>query len=175
MRETRGSVQVVEFSYVFPVVLMTVISLVYLALILFFYVFAFNLTEEAADEALQAVSDSERVYWQLSSQSVDADTEAEITERLEKRLHRMQIVPWVKFTATLGESSSGSVITATASCTFFGKEVYSVVSTRQVYVPTEYAQNVDLAETVADQSGLVETLKEKFSQYVKKDRTYEIF
>lgn len=170
-----GSVQIIEFSYVFPVVLTVVISLLYLSLVLFFYVYAFHLTEEAAEEALHAVSQSERVYWQLSGNSVDEGKKTEIQDRLKRKLKRMQVVPWVRFHASLEEQNRGSQIVATASCTFFGKEVYHVTARRDVCVPTAYAQDVDLLETAASQSDLWSRMKDRFSQYVKKDRTYEVF
>ena len=173
-KSERGSAQVIEFSYVFPAAALTVIALLYLTFALFFYVYAFNQSELAADRAFHAVG-GERVYWQLSSCSADPKTEKKIAGDLEKRMDRMAVLPGIHFDTSLKESGAGARVTASVSCSYFGKTVFSVRSVRDMLKPTEFAQNTDLLSDVLSDTGIREKLNKKFGNFLQRDKTYEIF
>lgn len=169
--EERGSAQVIEFSYVFPVVLVTLTGLMSLVLLLFFYVYSFHLTETAVEGAARAVG-GERVYWQLSGHSLDESTREELGNTLETRLKDMQVVPGLSFSSSLEEKGGGGKIVATATGAYRGRKLFTVRSERALRKPTEFAENVDLAEDIADDTGLSEFLKNKFGRYIDKNKVY---
>lgn len=155
----------------FPVVLMTVLGLFSVTLLLFFHVYAFHVTERAAESAARDVG-GDRVYWQLSTHSLDPETVAEHAATMAKRLTAMQIVPGLSFSSSLAENGTGSKVIARASCTFRGKRLFSVRSERALRKPTEFAQNVDLAEDLAEETGLKEFLETRFGRYIPSNREY---
>lgn len=168
---TKGSAEVIEFSYVFPLVLVTLAALWYLLLFLFFHVYAFHATEAAVEGALREVGGN-RVYWQLSTHSLEPETEQRLSEELASKLQRMQILPGLHFATSFSENSTGSKVTATASCTFRGKPLFRVRSERGLRKPTEFAENVDLAEDLAAETGLTDFLKDRFGAYVDAAKRY---
>ncbi len=167
----RGSAQVIEFSYVFPVVLVTVVALLYLLLLLFFHVYAFHVTERAAEDAARAVG-GDRVYWQLSAHGVDPETLSACSADMERRLTAMQVMPGLRFSSSLKENATGSQVTAMASCSFHGNRLFTVRSERDLRKPTEYAANVDLAEDIAEDTGLKTFLEQRFGRYIQMDKEY---
>jgi len=169
-----GSVQIIEFSYVFPVAVVTVIGLLYLTFALFFHVYAFNMAEWTTDQAAKAVG-GDRVYWQLSGTSVDPSVEAELAETLETRMDRIAVIPGLSFSTALEESGHGTKITATVSGSYLGKSLFRVQSVRDLLKPTEFAHNVDLLDDVLDDTGIRQKLEEVFGRYLTKDKTYEVF
>lgn len=171
----NGSVQIIEFSYLFPLVLLTVVALVYVSVALFFYGYAFALTEEAVEDDWNALLKNERIYWQISDQSVDESQEAVVRETLETRLQRMEVLPGMSFSVTLQEEEGGSAVRARANCVYFGKELFSVTSKKDLFKPTEFAMNTDLVCSLAESTGLLETIKDRFGSYLNKDLTYEVF
>lgn len=162
----------IEFSYVFPIVLMTVIGLVYLVFLLFFHVYAFHVTEAAVEAAVREVGGN-RVYWQLSTHSLDEETVSSCTEDMGRRLKAMQVLPGLRFRSSFSENATGSRVTATASCSWHGKQLFSVRSERALRKPTEFAANVDLAEDIAADTGLRDFLEQRFGSYIDRQKTYE--
>lgn len=160
-----------EFSYVFPIVLVTVAGLLYLTFLLFFHVYAFHVTEEAAEAVVRQVG-GDRLYWQLSSHSVDPEVLADSAGTMERRLTAMEVMPGLRFTSSLEEAGAGSRVIAKASCTFRGKTLFSVRSERALRKPTEFAEDVDLAEDIAEDTGLKDFLKRRFGRYIQNDREY---
>ena len=91
----------------FPIVLVAVTGLLYLMLLLFFHVYAYHVTEVAVETATRDVG-GERVYWQLSTHSLDAETVNECSEAMERKLTAMQIVPGLRFSSSFRENATGS-------------------------------------------------------------------
>lgn len=52
MKKNQGSVQVTELSYVLPIAFTAVIGILYLAFLLFFYVYSVSVAGSYAEEAL---------------------------------------------------------------------------------------------------------------------------
>ena len=167
----RGSAQIIEFSYVFPIVLLTVVGLMYLTFLLFFHVYAFHVTEDAVETATRYVG-GDRLYWQLSTHSLDAEVLSDCAGDMEKKLTAMQVLPGLKFSSVLEENAVGSRIVAGATCSFRGKRLFSVRSERALRKPTEFAETVDLAEDLAEDTGLKQFLEQRFGRYIKMDKEY---
>lgn len=155
----------------FPIVLLTVTGLLYLTFLLFFHVYAFHVTEEAAEAVTREVG-GDRLYWQLSSHSVDPEVLADCAGTMDRKLTAMQVMPGLQFSSELKERRGGSEVVATASCSFRGKPLFTVRSERALRKPTEYAENVDLAEDLAEDTGLKEFLERRFGRYIQKDKEY---
>lgn len=172
--ENSGSVQVIEFSYVFPTAIMAVLMLLAVTFILFYYVYAFNLTESAAEQAMGAVG-GDRMYWQLSGNSVDKEKQKEIGKELQKKLTGAAVIPGLNFTSGVEENALGTTFSAYAECRYLGKKLFRVRSERDLCKPTEFAQNTDLVGTIMDDTGLTKAIREKFGNFIEKDKQYEIF
>ena len=155
----------------FPVVLLAVTGLLSLMFLLFFRVYAFHVTEVAVETATRSVG-GERVYWQLSTHSLDPDTVTECADSMERKLTAMQVMPGLRFTSSFQETAAGAACVATADCTFRGEKLFSVRSTRTLRKPTEFAANVDLLEDVAVDTGLKDFLESRFGRYVDKEKMY---
>lgn len=169
-----GSSQIIEFSYVFPIVVLTILGLLSLTFVLFYYVYAFNMTERAADLAVRDIG-GDQVYWQLLGTGVSPERQEKLAGDLQDRMDRVSVVPGLRFTTSLSVNGPGSRITAKASCTYFGTAVFSVRSDRDILKPTEYAQNVDLLGQVLDDTGIREKLEAVFGRFLTRDKTYEVF
>ena len=167
----KGSAQIIEFSYVFPIVLLTVAGLLYLIFLLFFHVYAFHVTEDAAETVSRNVGGG-RLYWQLSAHSADPEALAESKAEMDRRLTGMQVMPGLRFSSDLKEAGGGRRVIATASCSFRGKALFSVRSERALRKPTEFAESVDLAEDMAEDTGLKEFLQRRFGRYIPNDKDY---
>lgn len=167
----RGSVQVIEFSYVFPIVLLTLVGLLYLTFLLFFHVYAFHVAEDATAEASRQVG-GDRLYWQLSGHSIDPEDLSKCKSAMQKQLTAMQVLPGLQFKSELSEFAGGTAVVARASCSFRGKQLFTVCSERALRKPTEFAENVDLAETLAEDTGLKQFIEQRFSRYVPMDKEY---
>ena len=155
----------------FPIVLLTVVGLLYLTFLLFFHVYAFHVTEDAVEAATRRVG-GDRLYWQLSTHSLDADALADCAGTMEKKLTAMQVLPGLKFSSALKENATGSRIVADASCSFRGKRLFSVRSERALRKPSEFAEDVDLAEDLAEDTGLKQFLEQRFGRYIQMDKEY---
>jgi len=170
----EASVQVIEFSYVFPVAVLTVIALLYLVFALFFYVYAFNTAEVTTEQAMHNIGGT-RLYWQLAGDSVDAEEEGELAGDLQDRMDRIAVIPGISFATSLSEQSHGTKILATVSCTYMGKSLFEVRSERDLRKPTEYAHNIDLLESVLDDTGITKKIESLFGKYLQRNKTYEVF
>lgn len=166
-----GSAQIIEFSYVFPIVLLTVVGLLYLTFLLFFHVYAFHVTEDAAETVSRNVG-GDRLYWQLSTHSADPEALQESASAMDRRLTAMQVMPGLRFSSELKESGGGRRVIATASCTFRGKALFTVRSERALRKPTEFAEAVDLAEDMAEDTGLKEFLSQRYGRYIRQGKEY---
>lgn len=155
----------------FPIVLLTVVGLLYLTFLLFFHVYAFHVTEDAAEAAAREVG-GDRLYWQLSAHRVDPEVLSDGAAEMEKRLTAMEVLPGLDFTSSLSESAAGSRVIAKASCSYRGKKLFTVRSERALRKPTEFALDVDLAEDIAEDTGLREFLQRRFGRYIKNDTEY---
>lgn len=165
----RGSAQIVEFSFVFPIVLLTVVGLMYLTFLLFFHVYAFHVTEDAVEEATHHIGGN-RLYWQLSLHSLDPKELSDGAAAMQKRLTAMQVMPGLQFSSNLSENSVGGRIVAKATCSYRGRQLFTVCSERALRKPTEFAEDVDLAEDVAEDTGLRQFLEQRFGRYIPKDK-----
>lgn len=155
----------------FPIVLLTVVGLMYLTFLLFFHVYAFHVTENAVEEATRHVG-GDRLYWHLSTHSLDAEDLADCAVTMQERLTAMQVLPGLTFSSDLSENATGSRIIANAACSFRGKRLFSVRSERTLRKPTEFAEDVDLAEDVAEDTGLKQFLEQRFGRYIQMDKEY---
>ncbi len=161
----------IEFSYVFPIVLLTLVGLLYLTFLLFFHVYAFHVVEDATTAATREVG-GDRLYWQLSSHSLDPEDLTACESAMQQKLTAMQVLPGLKFSSELSEVGGGSSVVAKASCSFHGKQLFTVHSERALRKPTEFAETVDLAETLAEDTGLKQFIEQRFSRYVPMDKEY---
>ena len=153
----------------FPIVLLTAAGLLYLTFLLFFHVYAFHVTEDAAEAVTRAVG-GDRLYWQLSNHSVDPDILSDCAGTMEKRLQGMEVLPGLHFSSELSENATGSRVIAKVSCTYRGNPMFSVRSERALRKPTEFALDVDLAEDIAEDTGLKEFLEKRFGRYLPNDK-----
>jgi hypothetical protein len=91
---------------------------------------------------------------------------------MEKKLTAMQVLPGLKFSSALKENATGSRIVADAVCSFQGKRLFSVRSERALRKPTEFAEDVDLVEDLAEDTGLKQFLEQRFGRYIQMDKEY---
>lgn len=170
-----GSVQVIEFSYVLPIALAAVIGLVYVTFLLFFYAYSYCVVEHCAEDATRLANQSNRVYWQLSDSSLDGDKRKQLEENLQEKASRMEVLPGLRFISSFEETGKGIGVLVKIQGRLFGKELFLVQSKKVLYFPWEFAKNVDLTEEVLEESDMISFLKERYQQYINKDKTYEIF
>ncbi len=140
-----GSVQVVEFSWVFPVAAVTVVALLYLSFLLFFYVYSFHLTELTADTAVQESQTGSVLESATGKNTGRAEAE------LQKNVRRISFLPGVHYTASLDTKGS---IEAKITCTYLGKELFQVRSVRSGDSPVKIAKALDL-QSFLKRSGAV--------------------
>ena len=171
----KGSVQVVEFTYVFPIVVMTVLLLMAFISIFSFYISSFYITEWAVEEAGASVGTDGRLYWQLSGHPIPEEKREKIEERFNKHVKALSFIPGVSFSGNFSEKEAGKRITAECGMDIGGKKVFNVKSSRKSIKPVEFARNVDLLQELEPDEGWEKALEDRFGHLIERDTAYEVF
>jgi hypothetical protein len=173
MTSRSGSVQVVEFSYVLPIAFTAVVGLLYMGFLLFFYTYSVSVAGKYAEQACYLAEQSDRIYWQLSTDPIDEEDRLALEKELAAKMKRMEVLPGISFRTAFTENLVGTKFQVNISCSYFGKQLFSVVSARTAYHPREFAKNVDLVEQLAEESDLLSQIKEKYEQYLNREKEYD--
>jgi len=173
MKKNQGSVQVMELSYVLPIAFTAVIGILYLAFLLFFYVYSVSVAGSYAEEALFLSEHSERLYWQLSAESLDKEDRKNLEASLKTKMKKMEVLPGISFSASFSEAARGRKLQVKIGCSYFGKPCFLVSAERTAYHPREFAKNVDLAGQFLKESELLQSIQTKYRSYLKKEQQYE--
>ena len=169
-----GSAQVIEFSLVFPVVLITSISLLTIMFLLMIYVYSYNLSETASNMAVQNVGES-KVYWQLSKQTLSKEKTEAINEYLDKKCKALCFLPGMKVDYSFEESGDGRMAETVITTTYWGKTLFSISSETSLRKPVEFADNVDLLTDTISEADIPSRLRELYEDYVDKGKRYAVF
>ena len=149
MTADRGSAEVVEMSFVLPVAMVVVVSLVYLAFAMFLYGHAQNLARITANEISARVGE-DGLYWQLLGNYISDEDLAKIQMGLHKELNGCRILPGLSFES--GCSVSGRLRQPVANvhieASYFGKPFFEIVISQDVYKPQEFAETVDFGHSL---------------------------
>lgn len=83
----KGSAGVIEMSFILPMTMVVVISLIYLTFSMFLYVHLQSVAEVAADSLEEAVIESSKDVssFSLSAVTIPAETEKKIRDEFEKK------------------------------------------------------------------------------------------
>lgn len=138
-----GSVQVVEFSWVFPVAACVVLALMYLSFLLFFYVYSFHIVELTADETLHELQSTSSLIQQLDPQEA---TTIGAEQNFYEKIRKLKFLPGIHFTPEFQTGTFGKSISVKLGCSYFGKQMFCVKAERQVLSPVEYAKKMDLLD-----------------------------
>lgn len=171
----KGSVQVVEFTYVFPIVVLTVLLLLMFIIVFSFYISSFYITDWAVETAAASVGQDGRLYWELSGNSISEKKKKKIENRLEKHLKRLSFIPSASFNGYFKENFFKKSFEAECEFKLRGKSIFKVKSKRRALKPVEFARNVDLLQRLEPEEGFLKVLEEKYGHVLEKDSAYEVF
>jgi len=145
----KGSVQVVEISFVLPVAMLIVLALVYLSFAMFLKGHCDNLASIAATK-MCAKAGNDSLYWQVLGNYIDEDSLEEVSSELSKDLSNCQILPGLKFNSTCTVSGKLHIPIANVHivATYFGKKIFSVDISKTAYKPKEFAETVDFGHSI---------------------------
>lgn len=129
----------VEFSWVFPFAAIVVVALMYLSFLLFFYVYSFHLAELTADEALHVM--------QCSTEAEPLEM-AETEATLQEHIRKLSFLPGVHFHPEFHTGVFGKKMEVKISCSYLGRQMFSVKAERKGLSPVKYARKIDLANFV---------------------------
>ena len=96
IKKCKGSAQIIEFSFVFPIVMLTVLVLFYFVFIIFLKVHVYNIAFSVADE-IADLSGTGSAYWLLNDNYVDNESYEETKENFHRILNNCRILPGVVF------------------------------------------------------------------------------
>lgn len=145
----KGSVQVVEFSFVLPCAMAVVLALMYFTFAAFTKVYAVSVVQSAVNDMESYIGD-ESLYWQLKEEYISEQDLSEITASLNNTLEKISILPGTSLKGTVSLSSRLHMpyITVNAEAFYFGKSVFCITEDRRVYVPYEYVLTCDFGKTI---------------------------
>ena len=161
--KNRGSVQVVEMSFVLPVAMLIVMSLVYLAFAMFLYGHSQNLAQSAATKLCSKVGE-EGLYWQLLGKYIDDESLNEITSELSNSLKRCAILPGINFDVSCTVTGKLHMPTANVLVkgTYYGKQIFKITVSKTAYKPKEFAETVDFGHRIESDFEELKGIYDKF-------------
>ena len=135
-------------SFVLPVAITVVMALVYLSFAMFLYGHSVNLARITANE-LAADVGKDGLYWQLLGNYIDDKSLAQASMGLDKSLRSCSVLPGLHFDS--GCSVSGKLRQPVANvhiaASYFGRNVFTVDVSQDVYKPQEFAELVDFGHS----------------------------
>ncbi len=150
MREKscRGAAEIVEFSFVFPLVMLTVLVLFYFIFVVFLKVHIYNLAFKAADE-IGDLGGAESAYGFFDGGGIHDKELEKVKKDFHKRLEGCRILPGVKFTdSVIVESKKGffkAVVTVETKIS--DKFCFKIVVEKDIHNPAEKMRAVEILKT----------------------------
>lgn len=142
-----GSVQVIEMSFVLPIIMGVLIGLIYLTFFMFLYVYSYVLAETATDKVADLVRCSDISLFENNHGLYGSDEERRIIyDEIETRLDTLCILPGME--AFFDYSVEGNLfnpeINIKITISFLDGDIISTSTSRTVYNPSKFADNFDL-------------------------------
>ncbi len=144
-KSCMGSAQIVEFSFVFPIVMLTVLALFYFVFIIFLKVHVYNIALGIADE-ITDLSDTGSAYWLINGKFVDKESYDEKKEKFHKALNSCRILPGVDFKENLYIELQDGIprVFVTVDTNISNTFYFKVKVEKNMYKPTEKIKLVEL-------------------------------
>ncbi|MCQ2488435.1 MAG: hypothetical protein MJ143_04070 [Clostridia bacterium] len=161
--KSKGSVQVIEISFVLPVAMLVVISLVYLAFAMFLHGHCKNLASIAATN-LCTKAGKNGLYWQVLGNYIDNESLGEISSELSSDLDACKILPGLKFdpSCTVTGKLRTPVANVYIAVSYFGKQLFKVEVTKTAYKPKEFAELVDFGKSIENDFEVLKDIYDSF-------------
>lgn len=184
MFSENGSAQVVEMSFVLPMAMGVVMTLIYLAFAMFLYVHLQGIAEVAADRITNAVvsntssgeeEDFSDMYFLFSGEYLSDEEECLIEAEFSQKLDNLCVLPGMSsdFRYFLEDSGLNPEIVVEMECTCFGGELFTASVERKIYFPREFADNAELFLVISEETGAVSFVNESLERL--KDACDEVF
>lgn len=159
----RGSAQVVEISFVLPVAMLIVLSLVYLAFAMFLYVHVNNIALFYVDELSERIGE-EGPYWQLLGDYISDESLQEIQGDMKKQLKACTILPGLRFDSSCSVYGKYHcpIANVNINATYFGNQIFNISVKKDVYKPHEFACTVDFGYSLVDDFEELKSIYDKF-------------
>lgn len=159
----RGSVQVVEISFVLPVAMLVVLSLVYLSFAMFLYGHCKNLASIATTKLCEKAGE-DGLYWQILGNYIDDKSLGEISSELSSDLGNCQVLPGFGFdsTCTVNGKLHVPIASVHIGASYFGKQVFSIDVSKTAYKPKEFAELVDFGHSIENDFEVLKNIYDSF-------------
>lgn len=167
----KGSAGVIEMSFILPMTMVVVISLIYLTFSMFLYVHLQSVAEVAADSLEEAVIESLKDVssFSLSAVTIPAETEEKIRDEFEKRLNTLCVLPGMSVNLSFKTQydALNPIIFVKMECIFFKGELFTASVERKVYSPKDFISNLDLILDVSEDTGAIDYARDKVEEVKK--------
>ena len=177
IREETGSVQVVEMSFVLPIVMAVTIGLVYLTFALFTYSYALSSAENATVKLANSVG-KDNMYWVIFDDRISKGTAKSIMDELKSGLDACCVLPGMNAECTYEVKSllMETKVEVSVKMKYFGKTIFNLKSEEDVYKPAEFALNADFFQYGVSEDPLsVDEMRELYEIFKKFGEIYEKF
>lgn len=127
LRKNSGSVQIVEMSFVLPVAIAIMLSLIYLSFSLLIRVQVLSIVQKNMYDDKHLAGET-HMYWQLTGKPFEEDTIAQFEERLNEELKKCCILPGFKAVGTITSVyvKDEYRITVSADVRCFGEPIFCI-------------------------------------------------
>ena len=165
----KGSAGVIEMSFVLPMAMFVVISLIYLAFSMFLYVHLQGVAEVAADSLECAVIEVSKDVDNLAFSKdlkLLPETEKRIKEEYRERLQNLCVLPGmsVNFSFDTRIDALTPTISVRMECLCFKGELFTASVERKVYFPKDFASGLDLILDISEDTGALIYVKERVEE-----------
>lgn len=149
-KKCMGSAQIVEFSFVFPLVMLTVLALFYFVFIIFLKVHVYNIALGVADE-ITDLSGTGSAYWVINGEFVDKESYDGKKENFHKTLNSCRILPGVDFKENLYIELKDGIprVFVTVDTNISNTSCFKVKVEKRMYEPVEKIKLVEF-EKISD-------------------------
>lgn len=168
-KNEKGSAGVIEMSFVLPMAMFVVISLIYLTFSMFLYVHLQGIAEVAADSLEKAVIfDSKGIQFLPFSEppKLLPETETKIREEYSESLRNLCVLPGMSVNFSFDTRMDGltPLILVQMECICFKGELFTASVERKVYFPKDFANDLELILDISEDTGAVIYAKEKVEE-----------
>lgn len=175
--EASGSVQVVEMSFVLPVVMAVTMGLVYLTFALFAYSYALSSAENTTVKLANSVG-KDNMYWVIFDDRISKGTAKSIMDELKSGLDACCVLPGMKAECAYQVESllMETKVEVSVKMKYFGKTIFNLKSEEDVYKPAEFALNADFFQYGVSEDPLsVDEMRELYEIFKNFGEIYEKF
>lgn len=169
LQRESGATGVIEMTFVFPMTMFVVISLIYLTFSMFLYVHLQGVAETAADAIEITLYDElydENYIPYFDGFKLSEEGKEKIFKEYSSKLRNLCVLPGmnVDFSFDVVTEMIAPTIFVEMECKLIKGELFTASVERKVYFPEDFANDFELILDVSEDSGALVYVKERIEE-----------